>query len=435
MFPLFFSLHIYPRIFTVSLQKIDLKTNFGGNMPKIGKHSFRLENKPEIISSACFVGSREGNGPMGKYFDAVCEDDTLGLKSWEQAESRMFESSVRLALAKINRTPEDLSCVLGGDLLNQIISSGFAARELKTPFLGLYGACSAISESLIIGGMLVDGGYTGLTACAASSHFSSVERQFRFPLEMGTQPVPTSQRTVTGAGCVILNSAQKTENTEKTENSGEAGNNEETGKTGEREETESSEKSDGTRNSGETGNREKTENTVKTGNSRETGSPENKVFSHIVLTGGTIGKVSDYGITDGNNMGAAMAPAAAQTICDHFDDFSVSPSDYDCIVTGDLGILGSDMLYELCRERGHEIKQRHTDCGKLMFEGEKDVNCGASGCGCAATLLSGFFLPEIEKGKYNKILFVATGALLSSVSSLQGESIPGIAHGIVIERV
>ena len=134
-------------------------------------------------------------------------------------------------------------------------------------------------------------------------------------------------------------------------------------------------------------------------------------------------------------MGAAMAPAAAQTICDHFDDFSVSPSDYDCIVTGDLGILGSDMLYELCRKRGHEIKQRHIDCGKLMFEGEKDVNCGASGCGCAATLLAGFFLPEIEKGKYKKILFTATGALLSSVSSLQGESIPGIAHAIVIERV
>ena len=126
-------------------------------MPKVGKHSFKLENKPKIISSASFVGSREGNGPMGKYFDTVCEDDTLGLKSWEQAESRMFESSVRLALAKIKRTPEDLSCILGGDLLNQIISSGFAARELKAPFLGLYGACSAICESLIIGGMLVDG--------------------------------------------------------------------------------------------------------------------------------------------------------------------------------------------------------------------------------------------------------------------------------------
>ena len=386
-------------------------------MPKVGKHSFKLENKPRIISSASFVGSREGNGPMGKYFDTVCEDDTLGLKSWEQAESRMFESSVCLALAKINRTPEDLSCILGGDLLNQIISSGFAARELKAPFLGLYGACSAICESLIIGGMLVDGGYTQLTACAASSHFSSVERQFRFPLEMGTQPVPTSQRTVTGAGCIILNS---------------------TGKTKDSANLKEIQKEDCEKNAekavkpGRTGKSEKEE---KTGIVEETENNADYVFNHIALTGGTIGKVADYGITDGNNMGAAMAPAAAQTICDHFDDFSVSPSDYDCIVTGDLGILGSDMLYELCRKRGHEIKQRHIDCGKLMFEGEKDVNCGASGCGCAATLLAGFFLPEIEKGKYKKILFTATGALLSSVSSLQGESIPGIAHAIVIERV
>ncbi|MCH5278467.1 MAG: stage V sporulation protein AD [Christensenellaceae bacterium] len=341
----------------------------------IGKHSYRLENTPHIVSSACYVGDKEGKGPMREYFDKICKDDTLGLDSWEQAESRMFESAVRVALAKIGKQSDDLSCLLGGDLLNQIISAGYAAREIRAPFLGLYGACSTISEGLLVGGMLVDGGFLDLAACAASSHFSSAERQYRYPLEMGVQAVPTSQRTVTGAGSIIIkNSASMNDETDW-------------------------------------------------------------FFKHIVITGGTIGSVEDYGITDANNMGAAMAPAASETICTHFRDYSSSPDDYDCIITGDLGNFGSDMLYELCKKEGYDIKEKHEDCGKMMFSEDQNVNCGASGCGCAATIVSGYFLPQIERGVYNKVLFLATGALLSPVSSLQGESIPSIAHAVVLEHV
>lgn len=112
----------------------------------IGRHSFELCSRPRIISSASYVGDKEGKGPLRECFDRICRDDTLGLDSWEQAESRMFESAVRVALAKIKRQSDDLSCLLGGDLLNQIISSGFAAREIRAPFIGLYGACSTISE-------------------------------------------------------------------------------------------------------------------------------------------------------------------------------------------------------------------------------------------------------------------------------------------------
>ena len=160
----------------------------------IGRHSFELCSKPRIISSASYVGDKEGKGPLRECFDKICRDDTLGLDSWEQAESRMFESAVRVALAKIKRQSDDLSCLLGGDLLNQIISSGFAAREIRAPFIGLYGACSTISEGLMLGGMLVDGGFAELAACAASSHFSAAERQFRYPYNEVIWEIPAGKR-------------------------------------------------------------------------------------------------------------------------------------------------------------------------------------------------------------------------------------------------
>ena len=161
-----------------------------------------------------------------------------------------------------------------------------------------------------------------------------------------------------------------------------------------------------------------------------------RAYSRILLdAGGTIGSVEDFGITDANNMGAAMAPAAFKTIKTHLSDYSRRVEDYDRIITGDLGIFGSDMLYELLRGEGIEIADRHEDCGKLMFSPEQNVNCGASGCGCAATVMSSWFLPKIESGEIRRVLFLATGALMSPVSSLQGESIPSIAHAVVIEHI
>lgn len=342
-------------------------------MKKTGKRSFRLESAARIVSSASFVGEKEGEGPLGAKFDTVCHDDTLGLKSWEQAESRMLESAVRLALRKIGADTTDADLFMGGDLLNQIISAGFAARELRIPFLGMYGACSTIAESLITAAMLTDGGFADLSVCGASSHFSSVERQFRYPLEMGTLAPPTSQRTVTGAGAVVIASK----------------------------------------------------------NARI----ESPVYSHSAITGGTVGIVCDYGITDAANMGAAMAPAAASTLCAALDDGGYALEDFDRIFTGDLGSFGSDMLYELCRVRGYDIKAVHSDCGLLIFSPKQKVQCGASGCGCSAAVLSADILPRIESGEYRRVLFIATGALLSPVSSLQGESIPGVAHAAVIERM
>ncbi|MBO4848429.1 MAG: stage V sporulation protein AD [Clostridia bacterium] len=339
---------------------------------KIGKQSFKLPSKPRIVSSASFVGSKEGEGPLGKLFDVIYKDDTIGLDSFEQAESRMLQSAVRLALEKIGREPDDMDLFLGGDLLSQIISAGFAARELRSPFMGMYGACSTMAEGLLNAAMLIDGGFAELAVCGASSHFSSSEREFRYPLEMGTQSSPTAQRTVTGAAAVAVSASNA--------------------------------------------------------------KIRDAYYESIILTGGTIGRVQDYGITDASNMGAAMAPAAASTICAHMEDMGVGPEHFTRIVTGDLGSFGTQMLYELCYMKGYDVSRNHSDCGMMIFSKDQNVMCGGSGCGCCASVLSAKLLPDIESGVLERILFVATGALLSPLSSLQGETIPSIAHAAVIER-
>ena len=341
------------------------------NGKRIGNQTLVFTNPGAVISSGTIVGPLEGKGPLAEHFDTVLKEDTWGEDSWEKAERKMFEQAVRTAMDKAEIKPGDVDCLLGGDLLNQIISANFAARELKMPFLGLYGACSTMAESLLIGGMLLDGGYADCVACTAVSHFSTAERQYRNPLEMGGQTTPTAQRTVTGAGCSI---------------------------------------SAGANYSG------------------------SRMYGNIFITAGTIGKVIDLGITDANNMGAAMAPAAADTFAAHLSDTGRGVMDYDLVVTGDLGRFGSEMFIDLCRDNGIDLQDRHMDCGNMIFSPEQKVDCGGSGCGCSATVLNGYILERIEKGELRRIFFMATGALLSPTSSMQSESIPGIAHGVVLER-
>ena len=346
------------------------------NQKRYGEHTVVFENPPRILSTANIVGDMEGEGPLGSAFDMVLTDDTWGEDSFEKAECKMFEQAVRLALTKVNWDTKMLNCLLGGDLLNQIITANYAARQLGVPFLGLYGACSTMAESLLVGSMLVDGGFAQRLACAASSHFSTAERQYRYPLEMGTTTPPTAQRTVTGVGAMILADEPLAE-----QQRGPA------------------------------------------------------VFRNIHIESGTIGKVVDMGISDAANMGAAMAPAACSTIVTHLADLGRQPSYYDAIITGDLGSFGSEMLHELCMDEGIDIASRHRDCGTLIFDpARQNVNCGGSGCGCSAVVLSAHLLHFIEKGTWKRILFMATGALMSPNATMQGETIPGIAHAVVIER-
>ena len=145
-----------------------------------------------------------------------------------------------------------------------------------------------------------------------------------------------------------------------------------------------------------------------------------------------MGKIVDKGVTDTNNMGAAMAPAAHATITAHFQDTGRSPSSYDMIFTGDLGVLGSELLIELLRQDGIQVKN-HADCGAMLFDiKNQDVHCGGSGCGCCASVLTGYILNNLKADKWKNILFCPTGALHSPTSAFQGESIPGICHAIAI---
>ncbi len=338
---------------------------------RIGARTLAFPSNPRVVAGASVVAKNESEGPLGEKFDFVLTDDTWGEDSFEKAERRMFETAVRIALDKAALKSGALHCLLGGDLLNQIVTANFAARQLCVPFLGLYGACSTMAESLLIGSVLVDGGFADTAACAASSHFSTAERQYRFPLEMGTTSPPTAQRTVTGAGSVLLSSRAMT------------------GK---------------------------------------------DTFSRVVVTGATIGRVVDLGISDANNMGAAMAPAAADTILTHLADTGRAVSDFDLIVTGDLGQFGSSMLISLLKDRQTDVSGRYLDCGNLIFAPKQKYNSGGSGCGCSAVTLAAELLPRIESGAVSRMLFLATGALLSPSSSMQGDTIPSIAHAVVLER-
>lgn len=336
---------------------------------RIGARTVTLINQPGILAWGSIVGQKEHEGPFGEKFDSIIQDELDGQKTFEAAERTMLETAVKLCVQHGNCELDDIQMLLAGDLLNQIVSAGFAARNLGIPFYGLYGACSTMSESLSIGSMLADGGFADRLICATCSHFCTAERQFRAPLELGNQRTPTAQWTVTGSGAVLL-----------------AG-----GRLAQR--------------------------------------------AKVVITHTTCGKVIDLGITDQNNMGAAMAPAAADTIIAHLKDMQRETKDYDLIVTGDLGKLGQSILLNLLEQKGIcAPRDLFFDCGCEIFSQEQDTHCGGSGCGCAASMLCAHILPEIASGRLKRVLFLATGALLSPTTTMQGESIPGVAHAVVLEH-
>jgi stage V sporulation protein AD len=154
----------------------------------------------------------------------------------------------------------------------------------------------------------------------------------------------------------------------------------------------------------------------------------------VRITGVTPGKIMDYGIKDSMNMGAAMAPAACDTIYQNFMDFNYMPEDYDKIITGDLGYVGKEILLDLLKEKGFDITKQHTDCGIEIFDREtQDTHSGGSGCGCSAVTLASYILPKMERREWKRVLFIPTGALLSTVSFNEGQNVPGIAHAVMLE--
>lgn len=171
---------------------------------KRGKQSIVFDTSPIISAAAAIGGPMEGNGLLALYLDKTLEDSLAGQSSWEKCESYMLEWVIKTATKKANLATDAIDCVLAGDLLNQLMATHFALRSVGRPFLGLYGACSTMAESLLLGAALLDGGFFSNVAAAASSHHDASERQYRFPTELGVQRPPMAQWTVTGAGGALL---------------------------------------------------------------------------------------------------------------------------------------------------------------------------------------------------------------------------------------
>ncbi|AFM42199.1 stage V sporulation protein AD [Desulfosporosinus acidiphilus SJ4] len=330
---------------------------------RAGNQTVVFGSPPVILASYSVVGPKEGQGPLGKTFNKIWKDQLNGEKSWELAESKMLQEALQGSIDEAGITKDRIDFMLAGDLLNQIVSSNFAARQIALPFIGVYGACSTMALSIALGSMLIDGGFAEYVLIGVSSHHDTAERQFRAPTEQGNQRAMSAQWTVTGAGSVLL------------------------GKQG-------------------VGPR---------------------------VTAATIGRVIDYGETDANNMGSAMAPAVADTILNHFQDLKRTAQDYDHIASGDLGTVGIALAAEVLKQSGSDMGTVFTDCGIRIFDSTQDVHAGGSGCACSSVVFAGDLMQRLKAGELKRVMLVGSGALHSPTSALQGESIPGIGHAVVIE--
>lgn len=329
---------------------------------KIGAQSYVLTDSIYVSNAMSLAGPYESKGNFKDFFDYIMEDDEFDCKSHEIAEIKMQEYVVSKLLKKSSLNFEDIDLYLGGDLLNQLTASSFSAKECNIPYFGVYTACASFGEAMIVGCNMLS--QMNRVLCISSSHFATAERQYRFPLELGTQPTPASQWTITGSGAIILD---------------------------------------------------------------KTSHDCPKISAY------TIGKIVDLKCSDPNNMGMAMAPAAADTIQKHLESRNQTVKDYDLIITGDLGRLGRDTVNYLLKQKGINVENIINDCGSMIFNKKQKRGQGGSGAGCCSLVFCSYLYRLLKNKELRKILFVPTGALLSKDSSLQGDTIPGIAHAIEIE--
>ncbi len=333
-------------------------------MKRVGKQTWSFEEPIYVQATGTVVGPEESEGPLRQSFDRCYDQLYIDEENWELAERRLMKEAVEIALKQAEKTYEDMDVFLAGDLLNQIVTSNYFARELTIPYIGLFSACATSMEGIALSSLLVDCGAANYALAATSSHHSTAERQFRYPTEFGAQRPETSTYTVTGAGAIIIG----------------------------------------------------------------------KKPSPIRIKEATIGSVIDLGIKNPFDLGAAMAPAAAETIYAHLHEMNREPDYYDVIVTGDLSRVGSAILRKLMQEKGIWLHSNYDDCGVMIYHQEQPVFAGGSGAACSAVVTYGHLMKEMKRGRIDRMLVVATGALHSALMIQQGESIPCIAHAVSFER-
>lgn len=323
-----------------------------------------FKNGPGIEHTYSIVGQKEGQGPLGQYFHELYPSAKAGEKTWEMEEAEMNELALQGVLHSGGLDKEDIDLLIGGDLINQIAPTNFAARTLQRPYLGVFGACSTLGVAFMVACMFLDGFYGNRAMVSTSSHYHTAERQYRTPLEYGDQYPAYKQWTVTGSGAFLL--------------------------------------------------------------TRE---------ARVVIRSITMGTVVDYDLKDTNNLGGAMAPSAAQVIKTHLHDLNRGMNYYDQIYTGDLGSFGLEMLKDLLEQDGYTNHGHVKDCGAQLYDPEQKAGSGGSGCAASAVVLAASLFQEIAQGTVQKLLLVPTGALINQTLSMQGESIPAIAHAVHLERM
>ena len=322
-----------------------------------------------LDNASTVCGPYEAKGPLSQNFDKKYTDDLYCKeRSFEKAEIRLLEDSIKILLKKTKLTPKDIDLVISGDLLNQITSSCYGALNLKSPFLGIYTACATSIEGMLIASTFIDSGKVNNALISCSSHNMSSEKQFRNPTEYGSPKPMTATFTATGGASVLLSNKP----------------------------------------------------------------------SRIRVVNGLIGTIVDYNQKDAFNMGAAMAGTAADTLYKYLSETNTKASDYDLILTGDLGKYGKEILKELMlSEYNIDLSKNYNDCGTMLYdlENQKEVMAGGSGPVCSALVNYSTIIKGLMENKYKKVLLIATGALFSPTMLFQKMNILSIANLICLEAI
>ncbi|MBE1556929.1 stage V sporulation protein AD [Sporosarcina limicola] len=327
----------------------------------VGRGLLTFKTLPSISATGVTAGPLEKKSSFKDKFDKVYDDERCGLETNEHAHAKMMEDACMIALSKIDSLPSDADYLLIGDLVNQMTPSNFCATTMGIPYIGLFSACATSVSSLILAALLTEVGMSEIAIAGAASQHNAIERQFRYPVEYGSQKPATAQWTVTAAGVAAI-------------------------------------------------------------------TPHKKGFPSIECA--TIGCVTDLGMTDPFNMGAAMAPAAADTLTRHLSGHGTSVNDYDVIMTGDLGKTGFELYKKLVANKGIDDTKNFRDAGAEFYGKDPSFLAGASGAGCSAAIYFSEIFEKMKIGKYKRVLLIATGALLSPMSFQQEDTIPCIAHAI-----
>ncbi|ADU51250.1 stage V sporulation protein AD [Thermaerobacter marianensis DSM 12885] len=381
---------------------------------RVGQQTLVFRTRPRIVAAAAVAGPKEGQGPLGAYWDRTYRDRLLGERSWERAERRMCLDAAVLALEKAGLEPADIDLLLAGDLMNQLTCANFTAAELDIPFLGLFAACATWAASLGLAAMATDAGYATRVLCTTSSHHDTAERQYRFPTELGNQRPATSQWTATGAAAAVLAAAGTPLPQGWESANGPAGASPQGSESG-------------------SGGKAGQPAAGRPGSAPRGPGAGGRPRRAVAVTHATFGRVIDMGLTDPFDMGSAMAPAAADTIRQHLQDTGRRPGDYDLIVTGDLARYGHQLLVELLREQGYDAEGVLADCGLMLYDASQGVYAGGSGTACSGMVTAGYLLRRMEQGDLRRVLLVCTGCLHSTTTYKQGDTLPTVAHAVALE--